>query len=614
MNADQEYQHSFNHDDIDPRLLEDPEWQEAMRAAESPARVRGPVRRISPSARAGPAGFVSDNLYYSGGVSSDEELESALQQVASLESQQTPSAFAPPQLSQTALQQSARTNISRARPGTASSSSTSASTPSYASTMIHIDSDDDIPLIIDDSPEDLVAAPRASGAPSEQSTIDLDYQLALQLQREMSSENAGDTSIELLDFPSESSPLEHHQPVMPTAAPPPNHRGEQLRSMMRLHRETAPTGPQRGAAGFDTSGRRIGSNYSRAQFEPAGSRRNPAEAPRHQTTSFGHPSLSRSTTAPNASPIDITTPPRHTGSAMSGSNRTGYGFPMRSFQSPQSGSSTSAGDLSAPSHTTNSPFSRSRDASTQISRPLPPISRTRSAPVGPAHTPLFSDQSVGGYHTRPSDRTRSRQNARGGQNRVGTSTTYVVGSDSSYPSQVSVPEIDEDEARLRAGAGTRRRQVGRPLPNSQRLADMGVDVYALVNGRPESGPGSRRALLEQDEQLAQAIAQHDRFVGMPRGNQNRYYQRRGGFEVDTNDYEAMLRLSESAPPVKRGVSKALLSALPVVKASNDDCTICQGTADSAMVALPCLHNFHKECILPHLKTSRFCPNCRHEIE
>jgi hypothetical protein len=180
------------------------------------------------------------------------------------------------------------------------------------------------------------------------------------------------------------------------------------------------------------------------------------------------------------------------------------------------------------------------------------------------------------------------------------------------------PEDDEDEMRLRTGVSMAARS---PAP---RLAD--VDFYAMVNGRPREGPGSRRNLMAEDVELAFALQEaeyHDaREVGQVRAAERRFQRsgrgrgrgRLGAFEVDVNDYDAMLRLSESAPPVKRGVSAGVLNRLPVVQSSHDDCTICQGTADSAMVALPCMHAFHKECIMPHLKSSRFCPNCRHEIE
>lgn len=184
-------------------------------------------------------------------------------------------------------------------------------------------------------------------------------------------------------------------------------------------------------------------------------------------------------------------------------------------------------------------------------------------------------------------------------------------------------EEDDDEMRLRSGVTTRRQIPELPyLPSRNqpqpRLED--IDFFRLVAGRPLDGPGSRRQLLQDDAELARVWQESEYDTLQPRrgrgvpGTGRRNRRQRDMFEVDVNDYDAMLRLSERAPPVKRGASTAVLNSLPIVKASNDDCTICQGTAESVMIALPCLHNFHKECILPHLKTNRFCPNCRHEVE
>jgi hypothetical protein len=159
------------------------------------------------------------------------------------------------------------------------------------------------------------------------------------------------------------------------------------------------------------------------------------------------------------------------------------------------------------------------------------------------------------------------------------------------------------------------------------LSQMGLNVFDLVNRRPSHrvapSPGlseAERAYmiaieadLQEEEEFRARLRQAAGTTGRRTGRAtNRRGDHGDAFEVDTNDYEAMLRLSERN--VKRGASAGLIKSLPIVKSSHDDCTICQGTADTVMIALPCLHNFHKECILPHLKTSRLCPNCRHEIE
>jgi hypothetical protein len=488
----------------DPHLLDEPEWQEALLAAQSPEPRRERTRRISPSARTGASDQSTHSFYLTGGLS-DDELNTSDIQIISSPIHLAPSASVVARPSYTGPDQtSARTNPStrtlpRSRPiPTHTPSNPSAPFLPQSNAATVPDSDDEI-LILDDGE---LHSSSSSAMEAQSSSMDLDHQLALQLQRQFDG-NVGEVELEILE--DDISTRSH-------ARPP---RVDQSHTRNNVPRAAAPKGPQRGSDGL----------RERRQGEP-------------------------------------------------------------------------------------------RSLGT-----LPPVSRTRSSPIPPAHTP------------HPRSTAKRTVSAMPRTHEVHVSTTNVNNEVSPFAAERVaerealfervhwIDEDDEDEARLRSGVSTRRRNpLQQPTRStSSSLSDLGIDVFSLVNRRPYEGPGSRQQMLAQDEDYAMMLQTEE--FGLPRhrhphrgGRGGRGVRRGDGFEVDTNDYEAMLRLSERAPPIKRGASSAIIKALPITKASNDDCTICQGTAETAMVALPCLHNFHKECILPHLKTSRNCPNCRHELE
>lgn len=520
--------------DFDPALLEDPEWQEALRAAESPQPRRARARRESPSATAGAAEGSYEEFLASGGLRAhmhaplvvdldrsghqDEDLGSARtsysnrRNVPRNNTQPSPIHPLPARLEDDD-ELSIISPPRSYRPPSGPSNPSSTFIPFYAQTT---------------------TPPRAptTSTTSPHSVIDLDHQMALELQRQLD----GDVDDIILEIDDNDTGFERVAPSAASSHIPP--------SAASISRHNAPIGPARGAFGVVS---RHGDSHSASP-----------------------PGLSRN----------------HTDGSVNYNGRN---------------------DASA----------------RRPARELPPISRSNTVPVSPAHQ---RSTLISGYDSSlyaPSAPLYSNDGRRNGtQGRRGNAprrnAQWIVDGDPGVPDLDLIPisSEDDDERRLRGGVNTRQSQPTRR--NEHRHVPREIVDHAL-SGRSTY---ARNAQVDRDRELAAALqggydgfslprAVHQR---RPRGGQRNRGGRLGEFEVDTNDYEAMLRLSEQAPPVARGASSAAISSLPVVRASNDDCTICQGTAETAMVALPCLHNFHRECILPHLKTNRFCPNCRHELE
>lgn len=513
-------------DYVDPALLEDPEWQAALRAAESPQPRRYRERRESPSARAGASSESYDDFLVSGGLPPSDELPHVVDLDASVIIEE-PSG-------------SARTTPShRAVVSRSSSSSRPTTRP-----VVESDEDDSICIIsppqrnpLSFNSSSVAQLPPPSNSQNSSSTlqvpsnpsyqpsvIDLDHEYALQLQHELDRED--DVILEIDDDHPGSASIQTFGRT-PSASTVERHR--------------APEGPARGSFGVIN---RHGQNRREMVFAP----------------------LPRSSTE-------------------------GY-VPYQAQPSPS-----------------------------RVIRELPAYTRSNTAPVSPAHMAPDFPHHINpryGSSSNSSNRGIGRSNSNHTRNTRSSRMPQFFTEDDAAESVFIVDEEDDDEQRLRSGVTTRAtsraiHQAGhRHLSRAQLAAILSGDAQAPIHRH-----------FESDLELATALQSGIIDMTPPRrgyGNagrgraRGRNHGRFGEFEVDTNDYEAMLRLSEQAAPVKRGASDVAISSLPVVKASNDDCTICQGTAETAMVALPCLHNFHRECILPHLKTSRQCPNCRHEVE
>lgn len=515
--------------DFDPALLEEPEWQEALRAAESPLPRRPRERRESPSAIAGAANGSYEEYLTSGGLREpmrspivvdldlsghqDEDLGSARTSFMNRRSTSNPATQARPMRLPSAIhdEDDEIAIISPPR------SSSYLSGPSRPSTFI--------PFYAQSSTPQRAPAAMNTSPPE---VIDLDHQMALELQRQLDG-NVDDIILEIDD---NDTGFERVAPLSSASHIPP--------AASSITRHTAPAGPARGTFGVVT---RHGS--AGAAPPPSGISRN------HTDGSFNYNGRNNSNTRrPN--------------------------------------------------------------------RELPPVSRSNTVPVSPAHQ---RSQHVSGYDSSlrspeaPLYAYESRRTATQGRrgNAPRRNAQWIVDEpDFLELDFIPIPDDDDDEMRLRSGVSTRQAAAAVPRHIGPRYLPRGV-IDQAISSRNNFG---RLSQVDRDRELAAALqGGYDFDLPIPRrARGGRGRGRMGEFEVDTNDYEAMLRLSEQAPPVKRGASSAAISSLPVVKASNDDCTICQGTAETTMVALPCLHTFHRECILPHLKMNRFCPNCRHELE
>eukprot|EP01117_Protostelium_nocturnum_P007392 TRINITY_DN2648_c0_g1_i2.p1 TRINITY_DN2648_c0_g1~~TRINITY_DN2648_c0_g1_i2.p1 ORF type:complete len:507 (+),score=200.80 TRINITY_DN2648_c0_g1_i2:61-1581(+) len=89
-------------------------------------------------------------------------------------------------------------------------------------------------------------------------------------------------------------------------------------------------------------------------------------------------------------------------------------------------------------------------------------------------------------------------------------------------------------------------------------------------------------------------------------------------DVDNMSYEDLLALSERIGDVKsKGAAQGLIEQLPVGTVINDGgtCSVCledMNVGESSRT-LPCLHQYHVDCIDKWLKTNRHCPVCNRSI-
>lgn len=561
----------------DPALLEDPEWQIALRAASSPQPRRPREKRESPSSRPG-AQMGEEDLWVA------DPMPTTAHSILDVDHYNRREENG---------QGAARTS-SQVKTETREKQATGRARADSTPLTYIVDSDDEI-CIVEPASANILRISREQ-APENQprptnlnsnnngganhrqtrssaATIDRDLELALQLQRELDGEVNEIVDVEERD---ESPPPALARNNTPLASSIPRHR--------------APEGPARGSFGVITR-----HGYQQLSQSARDAERRPQQEnffrPRTQTPKNGIRSLNTS-------------------------------------------SSTAPSEGSSQRPTTRHSFAaRSAQPGPQEERSLPPVNRNRSAPIGPAHAPpqygnsnarSRSDLSNASFSLSSSSSAalppRREQSSLflqdldnydlDGQLEDMDALITIDGSDD---------DDDDDERRLRSGVSTARIVPQRNEPARRQHHNLTPEeIYQLVNHRPMHGPGSRRDLMQQDEEIANFLmrenarqfARGGRGRGAFRGHGGRGGGHFGEFEVDTSDYEAMSRLA----PVTRGASAGLVSRLPEVKSSHDDCTICQGTAETAMITLPCFHNFHKECITPHFKTSRLCPNCRHEAE
>ncbi|XP_046560874.1 RING finger protein 44-like [Haliotis rubra] len=93
--------------------------------------------------------------------------------------------------------------------------------------------------------------------------------------------------------------------------------------------------------------------------------------------------------------------------------------------------------------------------------------------------------------------------------------------------------------------------------------------------------------------------------------------------VDVSDYDGLWELAERLGEVQRkGVSEEEIGNLPTHSfqagasaAQNTDCQVCLTAFQpgETLRTLPCLHEYHSECIDEWLKRNATCPICRQDV-
>lgn len=91
---------------------------------------------------------------------------------------------------------------------------------------------------------------------------------------------------------------------------------------------------------------------------------------------------------------------------------------------------------------------------------------------------------------------------------------------------------------------------------------------------------------------------------------------------DAGSYEEMLEYAERVGQVSTGLSVAQVARLPTRTVEDEPpepdapdaprcCICCYGHAKGDVIlALPCGHDYHLECIAPWLRAKRICPLCK----
>lgn len=96
-------------------------------------------------------------------------------------------------------------------------------------------------------------------------------------------------------------------------------------------------------------------------------------------------------------------------------------------------------------------------------------------------------------------------------------------------------------------------------------------------------------------------------------------------EVDPDEYsyEELVALGEAVGTGHRGLSAATLASLPSVTykaegvqdGNTEQCVICRVEFEDgeSLIALPCKHSYHPECINQWLQINKVCPMCSAEV-
>ena len=82
-----------------------------------------------------------------------------------------------------------------------------------------------------------------------------------------------------------------------------------------------------------------------------------------------------------------------------------------------------------------------------------------------------------------------------------------------------------------------------------------------------------------------------------------------------SEYDYYTRLAEEIGVVEVGVPAEVIDQFPrrpIGEGESFSCSICLGDGDDAM-RLPCMHEYHTDCITHWLERSKRCPVCRGEV-
>lgn len=96
-------------------------------------------------------------------------------------------------------------------------------------------------------------------------------------------------------------------------------------------------------------------------------------------------------------------------------------------------------------------------------------------------------------------------------------------------------------------------------------------------------------------------------------------RRQRGEIVDSQEVRFLEWLYHNQTNVNRGLTTEQLNQLPIhtqIESSEKGyCTICLSDFDlgNEIRTLPCVHQFHKDCIDLWLEKNKSCPNCNHII-